>query len=184
MDHDIITMMDSSEFYQAITNPRKRTNSIVKNDTSLDCGHPGKKTRHLQPLESTSPSPPPPPFEDSNLSPASPLETLSPDPPSLSETQNQQPASATKTPAFTTYRLTMKKDGSVYCLILGFYESMDEANFKVIESWDPAWARNDGTSARFTRKNGAIWWQKEEIVSLPRLFFSFERALLVWKDWS
>jgi len=43
---------------------------------------------------------------------------------------------------------------------------MDEANHKVIESWDPAWATDDGRSTRHTKRDGAIWWQREEAVSL------------------
>ncbi len=65
---------------------------------------------------------------------------------------------------------------------LGYYESMDEANHKVIASWDPAWDKNGGGTAHYTKEDGALWWQREESVSfvfLCQIFIADFRSLLI-----
>jgi hypothetical protein len=156
--------MESSEFHQASTMPRKRTNRIANNDVSAGCTRNGKKARLSTPIEAQHQKIPSHRVFRIAEQKAFFAKTLI----SLKELKKQSichSPEAEKLPVFTTFQETWRDDELVGCQILGSFKSMDEANHKVIESWDPAWPKHDGRAAQGTKEDGAIWWQREKMVS-------------------
>lgn len=167
------TIMESSDLDQATPKPRKstrkRTTSTTDTAASPCSGHAEKKACLTSPAKAQHKyTPPKPTFRIAKQDDISAKLSISLD--DVEKWPTYNPLESGKQPLFTTFRETRRKDELVSCEILGFYESMDEANYKVIASWDPAWDKNGGEPTYGTKEDGAIWWQREESVSFAFLF--------------